>query len=66
MSDLFSAMMETPEAVMDETLDRVFTLTPDQIRQFQDHWVAKRFADLRPRVAMLDKLAREQGIDTVA
>jgi hypothetical protein len=66
MSDLFSAMMETPEAVMDETLDRVFTLTPDQIRQFQDHWVAKRFADLRPRVAMLDKLAKEQGIDTVA
>jgi hypothetical protein len=58
-------MMESPYAVMDETLDKVFEFTPEQIRQFQDHWVSKRFAELRPRVAMLDKLAKEHGIETV-
>jgi hypothetical protein len=65
MGDLFSEMMESPQAVLEHSLDEVFRFTPDQIRRFQDHWVAKRFADLRPRVAMLDKLAREQGIDSV-
>jgi hypothetical protein len=65
MTDLFSKMMESPLSILDNSLDEVFRFTPDQIRQFQDHWVARRFADLRPRVAMLDKLAREQGIDSV-
>jgi hypothetical protein len=65
MADLFSRMMVSPYAVLDDTLDKVFQFSPDQIRRFQDHWIAKRFAELRPKVAMLDKLAREQGIDTV-
>jgi hypothetical protein len=66
MSDLYSAMMETPQAVMDDTLDKVFEFTPEQIKSFQDHWVSKRFAELRPKVAMLDKLAKEHDIETVA
>jgi hypothetical protein len=66
MVDVFSEMMESPQAILDFSLDEVFHFTPDQIKQFQDHWVAKRFATLRPQIAMLDKLAKEQGIDTVA
>jgi len=66
MTDLFSEMMESPLAVLDHSLDKVFEFTPEQIRQFQDHWVSKRFADLRPKVAMLDKLAKEHAIETVA
>jgi hypothetical protein len=65
MVDLFSEMMETPRAVLDRPLDGAFRFSPDQIRRFQDRWVAQRFADLRPRVAMLDKLAKEQGIESV-
>jgi hypothetical protein len=65
MSDLFSEMMKSPQAVIEHSLDEVFRFTPDQIKRFQDHWVARRFAELRPKVAMLDKLAKEQGVDTV-
>jgi hypothetical protein len=65
MADLFSEMMESAHAVLDHDFDQVFHFTPEQIRQFQDHWVAKRFADLRPKVAMLGKLAKEQGIESV-
>jgi hypothetical protein len=66
MADLFSEMMASPLAILDHPLDESFRLSTDQIKQFQDHWISKRFADLRPRVAMLDKLAKEQGIETVA
>jgi hypothetical protein len=66
MTELYSDMMASPKAILDHPLDEAFRLTTGQIREFQDHWVAKRFADLRPRVAMLDKLAKEHGIQTVA
>lgn len=66
MVDVFSEMMESPQAIMNHTLDKAFEFAPEQIRKFQDHWVIKRFAELRPRVAMLDKLAEEQGIKTIA
>jgi hypothetical protein len=66
MADLFSEMMESPAAVFEYTLDEVYRFTPEQIRQFQDHWVSKRFAELRPKVKMLDKLAKEQGIDQIS
>jgi hypothetical protein len=51
---------------MDDTLDKVFEFSSEQIKQFQDHWVSKRFAELRPKVVMLDKLAKEHHIETVA
>jgi hypothetical protein len=66
MADLFLEMMESPAAVLDHTLDEVYRFTPEQTRQFQDYWVAKRFVELRPQVAMLDKLAKEQGIDSIS
>jgi acyl-CoA synthetase (AMP-forming)/AMP-acid ligase II len=65
MADLFSEMMESPLAAAEHAMDGAFHFTPEQTRQFQDHWVAQRFADLRPKVAMLDKLAKEQGVETV-
>jgi hypothetical protein len=65
MADVFSEMMESPHSVMDNEMDQVFRFTPEQIRLFQDEWISRRFADLRPKIAMLDKLAKEQGIDSV-
>jgi hypothetical protein len=58
--------MESPLALRDHAIDEVFKYSPAQIGQFQDHWIARRFADLRPKVAFLDKLAKEHGIGTVA
>jgi hypothetical protein len=65
MSELFLDLMGSPLAVRDHTMDQVFQLSTSQIRQLQDHWVTTRFAELRPRVAFLDRLAKEHGIDTV-
>lgn len=65
MSALLDAMMDSPSAVLEHDMYEAYHFTADQVRRFQDRWVAKRFADLRPRVPMLDKLAKEQGIDSV-
>lgn len=65
MANLFSQLMESPMAILDNTYDEVFRLTRAQIDTFQKHWAVKRFNELRPNIPFLDKLAKEHGIDKV-
>jgi hypothetical protein len=65
MGDFFQQLMENPHTFIDNSYDELFKMTPRQIETFQQHWAAKRFADLRPNIPVLDKLARDQGIDKV-
>lgn len=65
MDQLWEQLMEDPNTILQNNIDDLFHLSPDQIRKLQKHWVCKRFSELRPNIAMLDKLAQEQGIDDV-
>jgi hypothetical protein len=65
MADFFEQIMETPRAIRDNTYDQGFKLSRDELQRFHKHWATKRFAELRPRIPVLDKLASEQGIDEI-
>lgn len=65
MAELYSNLMDNPLAILEHGYDEAFQLTPAQIARFQKHWISKRFADLRARLPVLDKLATEQGIGQV-
>jgi hypothetical protein len=47
------------------TNTRLFSLPPDAVRELQLHWLRRRFAELRPRIRVLDRLATECGIDEI-
>ncbi|MEA3301496.1 MAG: hypothetical protein U9R22_14855 [Pseudomonadota bacterium] len=65
MSHFFEQLMDNPLAVRDNTYDQGYQLGAEQLQRFHLHWAAKRFAELRPRISVLDKLAREQGINAI-
>jgi len=65
MADAFSQLMENPMAILDVSYDEVSRMPPEQIRTFQNYWVAKRYAEFRPNIPYLDKLAKEQGVEKV-
>jgi hypothetical protein len=65
MSDYFDRLMADPTSFHDAPYDLAFTLTLDQIAQLHLAGARRRFAELRPGLSVLDKLATEQGIDTI-
>jgi len=65
MTDLYARLLDEPTALIGACYDEAFRLTPDQIRDIQLNGVRKRFAEMRGKIPVLDKLATEQGIDEI-
>lgn len=65
MTDLYSQLLQDPAALIGACYDEAFRLTPEQWAAIQLQGARQRFAQLRPRLALLDRLASEQGIDAI-
>lgn len=65
MSSYFEHILADPAHFHDARYDLAFTLTNEQIEQLHLEGVRRRFAELRPKLTVLDKLATEQGIDSI-
>lgn len=62
MTDLVNAITAEPAALLDFSWDEQFSLTRPEIDAIHLAAIQKRFSQLRPKLAVLDKLATEQGI----
>lgn len=62
---LFERMMQDPQALVDGDYDEMMHWSRDEIDLYQDKWAGERFAQLRPRIRILEKLADGQKIETV-
>mgnify|MGYP004446636661 FL=1 len=65
MSDYFNQLLADPTSFHNAPYDEAFKLTNDQISQLHIEGARKRFAELRPGISVLDKLAREQGVEAI-
>jgi hypothetical protein len=65
MSEIFDSLMADPCGILDLDYDAMMRMPQAEIDTLQRHWVCKRFAELRPELPMLDRLATEQGITEV-
>jgi hypothetical protein len=66
VSNLCSALLGEPRSLINACWHDAFQLTNEQIQAVQLAGARKRFASLRPGLAVLDKLATVQGIDKIA
>lgn len=62
---LYEKLLEEPLALIDACYDDAFRLTYEQIGSIHLRGIRKRFREMRPKIPMLDKLAKEQGIDEI-
>ena len=65
MSEYFERLLQDPTSFHNAPYDEAFRLSIAQIEQLHLEGARQRFAELRPRLPVLDKLAREQGIDAI-
>lgn len=65
MSEYFERLLQDPTSFHNAPYDEAFKLSLEQIEHLHLAGARQRFADLRPRLPVLDKLAREQGIDAI-
>ena len=63
MGDYFERLLADPTSFHDSPYDEGFRLSREQIERIHLEGARKRFAQLRPGLSVLDKLATEQGID---
>ena len=66
MSTLYSRLLDEPTALIDACYDDAFRLTSRQIHDVQLNGARRRFADLRAKIPVLERLAAEQGIDAIS
>jgi hypothetical protein len=65
MADLYSRLLAEPAALIGACYDEAFRFTPEQIAQIQLSGARKRFAAMRSKIPVLNKLAKEQEIDAI-
>ena len=65
MPNLYAKLLEEPTALIGANYDEAFRFTNEQIQNIQLTGARKRFAEMRSKIPVLDKLAKEQGIDEI-
>ena len=65
MGSLYDRLLQDPLNFFNACYDEGFRLTPQQIETIHLEGSRRRFAELRPNVPVLDKLAGEQGISEI-
>jgi len=64
-SGLYGRLLKDPASMIDACYFDAYRLERDQIETVQLTGARQRFAQLRPRLSVLDTLAAEQGIDEI-
>ena len=65
MTSYLDRLIADPTSFHDAHYAQAFTLSREEIDRLHLEGARKRFAELRPGLSVLDKLAREQGIETI-
>jgi hypothetical protein len=65
MANLYEQLCADPAHYIDASYDQGYRLTPGQLDEIHLRGVQKRFAELRGKVPVLDRLAQEQSIDHI-
>jgi hypothetical protein len=65
MNDYFETLLADPSSFHNAPYHLAFQLSREQIERLHLEGARLRFAQLRPRLGVLDKLAREQGVDGI-
>lgn len=65
MNEYLDRLLADPTSFHDAPYDLAFTLSREEIEHLHLKGARKRFAELRPGLSVLDKLATEQGIDAI-
>ncbi|MBU1257195.1 MAG: hypothetical protein KJ549_01650, partial [Alphaproteobacteria bacterium] len=65
MTSYLDRLIADPTSFHDAPYAQAFTLSREEIDRLHLEGARKRFAELRPGLSVLDKLAREQGIETI-
>jgi acyl-CoA synthetase (AMP-forming)/AMP-acid ligase II len=65
MSDYLDRLLADPTSFHDAPYHLAFTLTRDEIDRLHLEGARRRFAELRPRLSVLDRLATDQGVDAI-
>ena len=60
-----STVVDPNELVDELSVDELFSIPEDQIEEFRLRIARGRFANLRPKVDFLDKLAKNQGVNDI-
>jgi hypothetical protein len=62
---LYQSLLQDPASMLDMSYYDTYKLTRDEIETIQLEGGRKLFAELRPQLPLLDKLAKEQGISEI-
>src|ERR1700761_876162 len=65
MSDYYQRLLADPTSFHDACYDDGFRLNIEQIERLHLEGARRRFAELRPRLSVLDRLATDQGNDAI-
>lgn len=64
-SDIYAQLLHDPATLTTACYYDIYQLNREQIQNIQLTGARKRFADLRPRLSVLDKLATEQHVEDI-
>lgn len=65
MTSLSAQLRADPTSFVEARYDEAFNLSREELDEIHLHGLQKRFNELRPRLAVLDALAKEQGIEHI-
>jgi hypothetical protein len=65
-SELIDTLIDAPERYVDTSYNMIFSITDEQRERLWIEGARRRFAEMRPKIAMLETLAARQGIDAIA
>ena len=64
-ANLADQLIASPESYVDHSYHAIFSMEADARERFWLEAARRRFAELRPKIAMLDTLATKQGLDAI-
>ena len=64
-ASLADQLIASPESYVDHSYHAIFTMEAAARERFWLEAARRRFAELRPKIAMLDTLATKQGVDAI-
>lgn len=65
-SELIDTLIDAPERYVDTSYNMIFSITDEQRERLWIQGARRRFAEMRPKIAMLETLAARQGVDAIA
>lgn len=62
---VINEVMADPRRFATMNNEQVYTMPVEDVDRFQQHWLQRRFEEMRPRVKVLDRLATDLNMDEV-